>query len=132
MVDIVLPDAVLARVPSGRSGRSDRLYEACLAEGAFERVLGVLGWPVADTVRLLAGERDHDIRAAHVCLLTAGLAFAGLAATVGDEAGGWLWLPPPDLWAGWARVAVAGALEDARARGYPHVRMDARGRSANG
>ncbi len=122
---VLLPDAVLARLPPGRSGRSDRLYEACLAEGIFERVIGLLDWPVAETIAQIAGERDHDIRAAYVCLLTAGLAFSGMASVVGDEVGGWLWLPPLDLWAHWARASVAVTLEDARMRGYLDVLMQA-------
>jgi hypothetical protein len=120
---VLLPDFVLAGLPPGRSGKSDRLYEACLAEGVFERLIEDLGWPVDETVALLAAERDHDVRAAYICLLTAAIAHAGSATVVGDYLGGWFWLPPLTLWADWAKAAVEVTLLDARRRGYPDVAL---------
>ncbi len=40
---VLLPDEVIARLPFKRSGKSDRLYEACLQTGAFERLVADLG-----------------------------------------------------------------------------------------
>ena len=118
---VLLPDAVLAELQGKRSGKSDRLYEACIAQGAFLRLLGHLDWPADETIKQLAAERDHDIRAAYVCLLTAGLAHAGTATVVGDDVGGWFWLPPLHLWADWAMAAVSLTIADARKRGFPSV-----------
>ena len=42
--------------------------------------VGPAGYP--ETLDLLASERDHDIRAAYICLLTAGFAHAGTATVV--------------------------------------------------
>lgn len=39
---VLLPDGVIARLPSNRSEKSDRLYEACLAHGAFDRLIAEL------------------------------------------------------------------------------------------
>jgi hypothetical protein len=82
------------------------------------RFVQELAWPLSETLDLLAGERDHDIRAAYVCLLTAGFAHAGTATVVGDPLGGWFWLPPMGLWANWARDAVVQTAAAARRRGY--------------
>ena len=46
---------------------------------------------------------NHDERAALICLLTAMFAVGGDTAIVGDDHGGWFWLPPIDLWADWAQ-----------------------------
>jgi hypothetical protein len=71
---VLLPDGVLAGLPTKRGGKSDRLYEACVSDGVFIPLIKTLGWPVEETVAQFAAERDHDIRAAYICLLTAGLA----------------------------------------------------------
>lgn len=39
-------------------------------------------------------ESDHELRAAIVCLLTALLVAKGHYLAVGDEVGGWFFLPP--------------------------------------
>ncbi len=46
---VLMPEAVLDRLPPGRS-KSDRLYEAGVAEGIFTPSIEELGWPVAETV----------------------------------------------------------------------------------
>lgn len=69
--------------------RSDWLYEAATGQGALQRLLEDLDWSEPGTAERFARERDHDIRAALVCLLTAGFASAGTAAIVGDGIGGW-------------------------------------------
>lgn len=51
-------------------------------------------------------ETDHEKPAAWVCLLTAACAATGEAEVVGDDKGGWFWLPPLDQWAVWARDAL--------------------------
>lgn len=130
-LSVLLPEALLERLSPGRS-KSDRLYEACLVEGVFNPLIDDLGWPVGETVAKLAAERDHDIRAAYVCLLTAGVAHAGTATVVGDNIGGWFWLPPIGLWADWARAAVSLTLFDARRRGYLDVAMAPAGQVARG
>ena len=129
---VLLPEGVISKLPSTRGGKSDRLYEACLTEGVFEPLVAELRWPVVETVALLAAERDHDRRAAFICLLTAGFAHAGTATVIGDSIGGWFWLPPMDLWADWARAAVSLTLADARKGGYPDVAMAPAGQVASG
>ncbi len=74
-----------------------------------------------ETVARLAAERDHDVRAAFVCLLTAGFADSGSVTVVGDYLGGWFWLPPLRLWADWSKAEVAATLAEAKKRGYPEA-----------
>lgn len=47
--------------------------------------------------------RDHEERAALVCLATAASVAAGRYTAVGDPIGGYFFLPPWSLWADWAR-----------------------------
>ena len=47
--------------------------------------------------------RDHEERAALVCLLTAASVAAGRYTAVGDDEGGYFFLPPFALWGEWAR-----------------------------
>ena len=61
----------------------------------------------AEVWRRLKAEDDHELRAALICLLTAALAAEGLAELVGDETGGWFWLPPVPLWKPWAAAGRA-------------------------
>jgi hypothetical protein len=51
-------------------------------------------------------EKDHDVRAALVCLLTAAFAAIGSAVTVGGAIDGYFFLPPADLWEEWAKDSL--------------------------
>jgi hypothetical protein len=109
------------KLPKGKV-RSDWLYELAVANGVFQMLIDHLGWKEPTTLQRILHERDHDLRAALVCLLTAGFAAAGTATIVGDEDGGWFCLPPSGLWAPWARLALELTMTQARKRGY--VRLD--------
>jgi hypothetical protein len=64
---------------------------------------------------------NHDERAALVCLLTAMFAAKGDAVIVGDDHGGWFWLPPMELWAGWAQDSLKLALSKHQRGGFPNT-----------
>ena len=49
---------------------------------------------------------DHEERAALVCLLTAAAVAVGCYNAVGEEGGGYFFLPPLALWAEWARREI--------------------------
>ncbi len=110
------------KLPKGKV-RSDWLYESAVVNGVFQMLIDHLGWNEPTTLQLMLRERDHDLRSALVCLLTAGFAAAGTATIVGDEDGGWFCLPPFDLWSPWARLALELTIIQARRRGYQ--RLDA-------
>lgn len=117
---VLLPAANYSHsVKPQAQARSDWLYEAAREQGILDRLLGHLGWVEAETRARFLSERNHDLRAVLVCLLTAGFASAGTATVVGEQVGGWFWLPPLKLWADWAVTALDVNLIKARRRGYP-------------
>lgn len=96
-----------------RGNRSDVFYahlaEARRLDGWLSHLL-----PARRVTSPFGAVRDHDERAALVCALTAlGLA-AGAYTAVGDDADGWIILPPRVLLADWAwPLLAANAAEGA-------------------
>jgi len=89
-----------------RGKRFDWLYDRVVGTGELQRRLS----PILDLPEIvwsrLRTERDHEKRAALICLLTAAVANVRIAQIVGEETGGWFWLPPVQLWQPWARDAL--------------------------
>jgi hypothetical protein len=102
---VILPDAAFA-VPVPRAGKFDALYEAATRARLWARAARLAGAPGASLAGALAAERHHDRRAALVCALTAACVWAGRYVAVGDDEGGWIFLPPWALWAPWARAGL--------------------------
>jgi hypothetical protein len=67
--------------------------------------------------RRLESERDHELRAALICLLTAALAARGTAAIIGDLTGGWFWLPPWSVWQPWAKQGFSSGVRKMALKG---------------
>ena len=91
------------RLPRGR--RFDWLYDRVTVTGKLEAVLSpILGLPscVWRKAETLTSKEHHEERAALICLLTAALAARNRATVIGDETGGWFWLPPRESWEPWA------------------------------
>jgi hypothetical protein len=108
---VALDDGIYERAQQiQRGGKFDWLYDRWADLGLFQQAVTDCGLPL-ETVDRLARERDHDKRAALVCLLTAAFALTGRAAFVGDSNGGYFALPPYDLWANCARRAFTD-MED--------------------
>jgi predicted nuclease with RNAse H fold len=116
---VLLDQAVFDEPALHNRAKSDRYYEAA-ARGALEKMLDALGWVSDEGVKRVLQERHHDLRAALVCLMVAGFAAARTATAVGDPAGGWIVLPPEELWASWAREALTRAVECTRHQ-FPDV-----------
>jgi Protein of unknown function (DUF429) len=93
-----------------RGAKFDSLYERAVRRMTL--LQDHLGWEcpeISDAIQKEAresGGATHEKRAALVCLLTAACALAGKAEYVGDPAGGWICLPPKELWASWAQQAL--------------------------
>ncbi|HEX9982181.1 MAG TPA: DUF429 domain-containing protein [Thermoanaerobaculia bacterium] len=85
-----------------RGGKFDWLYERWIARGLFRSAVRAAQLPEEIAARCET-EADHDIRAALVCLLTAAFAANGAAVAVGQQVDGYFFLPPPHLWAKWAK-----------------------------
>ncbi|MGK9039395.1 DUF429 domain-containing protein [Rhizobium sp. SA279] len=103
---VLLPEARFASPKAGKRKKFDWLYDHAIDSGALANLFVSIGWKNAELMTEILGERDHEKRAAWICLLTAACAASGKAEVAGDETGGWFWLPPQDQWAGWAREAL--------------------------
>lgn len=110
---VLLRETVYFSMPRLRRGKKfDWLYDRAVESGRLESAtsndleLPSMVWKRMQT------ERDHENRAALICLLTAGFAFRGTAEMVGDAESGWFCLPPFSLWQKWARYALDHAKRE--------------------
>jgi predicted nuclease with RNAse H fold len=103
---VVVPDEEFLHAQKiKRGGKFDWLYNCWIARGLFGSIVTAAQLP--DNIgRRCETEKDHDIRAALVCLLTAAFVRTGNYSAIGDEVGGYFFLPPADLWAPWARNEI--------------------------
>lgn len=111
-----------AKIPALRRGQKfDWLYDH-----AYEKIMFLRGYmklPEAVFKRIVS-EKDHEMRAALICLLTAALEDAGTAIKAGNDHGGWFWLPPIELWEKWAlNAALHNLNEMAEGTGIQPVRV---------
>ena len=104
---VLTGEAELLSAPKLKRGRRfDWLYDQIAATGRLESILAArldLPREVWDCVR---AERNHELRAALICLLTAAFAAQGAVEVVGESTGGWFWLPPRALWQPWATKGI--------------------------
>nr|WP_246806837.1 DUF429 domain-containing protein [Ensifer sp. ENS04] len=103
---VMLEDAAFAGGQIARGKKFDRMYEVAVESGRLSALMSQLAWNAPDLLHAIETQYDHEKRAAFICLLTAACAAAGNAEVVGDPVSGWIWLPPKDLWAGWAIAAM--------------------------
>lgn len=104
---VLIPDDVFQTMPPLKRGRKfDWLYDRAIENRRFEVLFEYLQLRRTDLLNRCLGERDHERRAALVCVLTAACALTGKAHVVGDEDGGSFWLPPTELWQAWALEAL--------------------------
>jgi predicted nuclease with RNAse H fold len=102
---VVLPDDDFVNRPKiPRGGKFDWLYNRWIAHQLFPRVVTMAGLPIEIALRCET-ERNHDIRAALICLLTAAFAANRTCAVVGKKTDGFF-LPPIQLWASWTYAPV--------------------------
>lgn len=97
-----------AEMPKLRRGQKfDWLYAEWCRTGSFrllvEKLKSVLPEPFASKCER---NRDHEERAALVCLATAASVAVGRYTAVGDPIGGYFFLPAWSLWADWARQEI--------------------------
>jgi hypothetical protein len=123
---VLLPDRVYEDCDRGpQELKSDWMYRKAAERGILAQLLADLGWTDAQTQKLFLDQAtrngDHDIRAALICLLTAGFAAIEAAAVVGDPMHGWFWLPPMKFWQPWASKALRRQIQKLRSRKFPMV-----------
>lgn len=103
---VLISDQTFDTRPVRRGKKFDWMYDQVLEAGLFAKLMSVLSWDTPDLLECIETERDHEKRAAYICLLTAACAAAGKAEAVGNVTSGWIWLPPLEMWAPWAQVAL--------------------------
>jgi hypothetical protein len=97
--------SVMPKLERGR--KFDWLYDTWCQAGSFEAIVEMHGYPIPNALGLRCLEtRNHDERAALVCLLTAVAVALGKYTAVGEAEGGYLFLPPWTVWSNWAREEV--------------------------
>lgn len=98
-----------------KRGKFDWLYDRWVEQGL------VASLPLPDGSeqlrQLFASTKNHDERGALVCLLAALLVARGTFTAVGDEAGGWFFLPPSDVWQPWALKALEEGCKQRNGKG---------------
>jgi hypothetical protein len=102
---VCLDDQCYCAMPKLRRGRKfDWLYQQWVSRNLVAQLPlpgNLIGVPTR-----FAATSDHEERAALVCALTALLTALGAFTAVGDDAGGWFFLPPWGLWQPWAQNLV--------------------------
>ena len=111
---VLLDDAAYASfaTPIPRGQKSDIFFARAIEDGRFNDLFDALNWNddrlrhAITRIAVINTRVAHEHRAALVCLFTAACALSGHATYVGDEAGGFICLPPKRLWATWAQNAL--------------------------
>lgn len=112
---LVSDDAYLSASRQKRGSKFDWLYDQCAP--LFPELLNAAGLSF-EMLSRFENERDHEHRAALICLLTAAFGHNGTATVVGDPQGGYFFMPPRHLWETWALDALTGTKA---ARGEPRT-----------
>jgi hypothetical protein len=108
---VLLPEEVFPNWSKSLGlAKSDWLYQQLVELGIIRKLLLRLSLNDSSIIRVFESNGHHDERAALICLLTAMFAATGKAVIVGDDRGGWFWLPPIELWSSWARNGLELAL----------------------
>lgn len=102
-IGILVPDIYYRNMPELKRGRKfDWLYNTAVQHNLFSDLYKLLDVP-ENLQQAIAGEEDHEHRAAWICLLTAWCVNLNIAKPIGDTEGGWFWMPPQSLWQPWTR-----------------------------
>lgn len=102
---VLVADSQFREMPQLKRGKKfDWLYDQCRQAKLFQPLVNHMGIGSLTTVAAsIQANRDHEERAALVCLLTAAAVAVGRYTAVGEAEGGYFFLPPFTLWSDWAR-----------------------------
>ncbi len=118
---VLLPESSFPSPRLERGKRFDWLYNQALEAKRLEKMFLKLDLP-DEVWQRVRSEKDHELRAALVCLLTAAFVSDGRVTRVGESTGGWFCLPPLSLWEPWAKRGLKTAGETIIKKG--HARID--------
>jgi hypothetical protein len=102
---VLVSDSCYKEMPRLKRGKKfDWLYGQCCKSHVFRAVIDHVGLGgISSVLAEIEANSDHEERAALVCLLTASAVAVGHYTAVGDDGGGYFFLPPFALWEEWAR-----------------------------
>ncbi len=96
-----------SRRGTGRGPKFSSLVDSCLRSGRIGALRERLDWPDDALWAELETGGDAEQQAAVVCSLAAVCVVRKRYVAVGDMRAGFFFLPPWDLWAGWAKDGIA-------------------------
>lgn len=97
-----------------RGGKFEWLLERARDGQFLRRLRDELGWDEPALWSELHSNTHHEEQAGLICALSAVCVHRNRYVAVGEPIGGYIFLPPWDLWAEWARKAVAKNRQDKR------------------
>jgi hypothetical protein len=104
---VCLDDSVYAAAPNLKRGKKfDWLYDEWVGRQPLSSMSCLRDSEKAGFQEWLKATKNHEERAALICILTALLTARGNFTAVGEETGGWFFLPPLSIWASWAKTAI--------------------------
>jgi len=90
-----------------RGAKFDWVFEQCRQTNRISHVVNIIGLPgITEALPHIEGNANHDQRAALICLLTAACVAVGRYTAVGNQQGGYIFLPPWNAWALWAQEEI--------------------------
>ena len=90
-----------------RGAKFDWLFEECRVTKRISDVVSIIGLPqIKEVLSRIETNTDHDQRAALICVLTAAGVAVGRYTAVGNQRGGYFFLPPWNAWALWAQEEI--------------------------
>jgi hypothetical protein len=115
---VCLGDDVFRRMPIlNRGQKFDWLYYQWKQKRLIGRLSGLSLQEQISFDETFNRTAHHEHRAALVCLLTALLVSRANFTAVGEDQGGWFFLPPWECWATWAQDSLVAGIETLKKKG---------------
>lgn len=97
-----------------RGGKFEWLLERWRRQGCVQALQTALNWDEPDFWSELSTNSHHEEQAGLICALTAVCVYRGSYVAVGEPIGGYLFLPPWNMWADWAKQGIGRNRTDRR------------------
>lgn len=115
LLGVMLPGEVFDNQPKHRrGGRFEWLLEQWRAHGGDRQLRDAIHWGDALFWGQIRTNEHHEEQAGLLCAATAACVLQNRYTAVGEPVGGYLFLPPWDLWADWAKQGIDATRRDPR------------------
>ncbi|MEQ8848159.1 hypothetical protein [Botrimarina sp.] len=115
LLGLMLPEADFDEQPKHRrGGRFDWLLRAWRERRGDKRLRRAIGWDDAALWREIGSNTHHEEQAGLLCAATAACVVQNRYTAVGEPQGGYLFFPPWELWAPWAKEGLGRNRDDPR------------------